>query len=86
MHANAVLQIFQELERILKSRACFFKSCKVLTTLFTENYKHSMRFFSLKLVKNVSNLLDKLDALKKLDEQKCAEPCFYWVLKSRKFD
>ena len=86
MHANVVLQISQELESILKSWACFFMSCKALTTLFTKNYKYSMRFCNLRLVKNVSNALDKLDALKQLDEQKSAEPCFYWVFKSRKFD
>ena len=34
----------------------------------------------------MSNVLDKLDALKQLDEQNSAEPCFYWVLKSKKFD
>ena len=86
MHANVVLQISQELERISKSRACFFMSCKAPTTIFTEKYKHSIRFFNLKLVKNVSNVLDKLDELKQLDEQKSAEPRFYWVFKSRTFD
>ena len=48
----------------------FLMPCKIFSFLSTENYKHSMRFCNLKLVKNKSKVQDKLDALKQLNDKK----------------